>query len=74
MHFLFHTVILFDGVPAWYNISKSSDGYFAELVENPHAIVGAASFNFYVEKGIGKFSISLDEKQGQVLIEELKSR
>ena len=45
MDFLFHTIVYYNEKPVYYNVSRTSIGYFAEVVDNPHNVCEAIDFD-----------------------------
>ena len=74
MEFLFHTIIFFDGVPAYYNVYRGSDHYFLEVLENPKKVVEAMDFELRVVDGEWECSVELDSKSIQILSDEINAR
>jgi hypothetical protein len=74
MNFLFHTAILFNKVPVYYNIYKDADLYFAEVLDNPNEVINAINFSLKMNTGKWICSIALNEKQIQTVVEEIKTK
>ena len=74
MNFLFHTIIEFDKIPVYYNVFKSNDHYFIEILQNPQQVAEAKSFTLYPCSMNRKSSELMQEKQIEILVEEIMAR
>ena len=74
MNFLFHTIIEFDNIPVYYNVFKSNDHYFLEILHNPKQVSEAKSFTLYPCRMNRKSSELMQEKQIEILVEEIMAR
>jgi hypothetical protein len=71
LNFLFHTIILFDKIPVYYNIYSNPNGYFAEILDNPEKLGKAADFDLRFENDSWVSSKNIDDAILQVLGEEI---
>ena len=72
MKFLFHTIIAFNTIPVYYNVLKiKKDHYFLEVLENPGRAKEAEDFILTGVDGEWECSIVMNERQVQVLVEEV---
>jgi hypothetical protein len=71
VNFLFHTIILFDKIPVYYNIYSRANGYFAEILDNPSKVEKATDFDVRLEFGNWVSSENIDNAILQVLGEEI---
>lgn len=74
MNFLFHTIIEFDKIPVYYNVFKSNDHYFIEILQNPQQVAEAKSFTLHLSGKSRKSSELMQEKQTEILMEEIMAR
>jgi len=73
LNFLFHTIILFDKIPVYYNIYSNANGYFAEILDNPSKVEKATDFDVRIEYESWVSSENIDNAILQVLGEEIIS-
>ena len=45
MEFLFHTIIYYNDKPVYYNVYRTSLGYFGEVIDNPKNVSEAIDFD-----------------------------
>ena len=74
MNFLFHTIIEFDNIPVYYNVFKCNDHYFIEILENPKQVAEAKSFTLHPGGRTRKSSELMQEKQIEILMEQIMVR
>jgi hypothetical protein len=71
LNFLFHTIMLFDKIPVYYNIYSNANGYFAEILDNPSRAEKATDFDVRFEDDTWVSSKNIDSAILQVLGEEI---
>jgi hypothetical protein len=74
MKFLFHTIILFDNKPVYYNVYGDEKGFFAEILDNPAKIRAAGDFDLRRECDSWVSSHNINNSILQVLGEEIESQ
>ena len=72
MQFLFHTIIKFDNGMVYYNVFKNDRHYFIQVLHNPNSIDSPVAFNLKKVSDEWKCSVTMTERQIQVLGEEIE--
>jgi hypothetical protein len=71
MKFHFHTLVIYDEIPVYYNVHQYDDHYFVEILENPKNLPFARDFNLKLLDGNWYSSEILSRDQAERIGEEI---